>query len=248
MDRKAVLIEASKLKDHDDLPGARVDVANFKTYLMSAIGGAWEESEILNLSHPAKSVLETWIKLAGHYDYSFVAFSGHGYHARGKSIDETRLCINDEDEVAIRDLNPGSPWSLITADACRKVILVEELERAKAFQFSLEAKIAKLRPNRQRCRAMFDAAMREAERGAIYFYSCGLNEAAGESKTQGGFFSRALVDVGNEWADRDQPGTLPTNRAFAAAAAVTTRRNAQQHPESEAGRRLNHFPFTVLAH
>lgn len=248
MDRRALLIEASSIKDHGDLPGARVDVENFKKYLLSAIGGAWEESEIQVLRHPAKGVLQSAVALAGLFDYSLVTFSGHGYHARGKTIDETRLCINDTDELAVRDLNPGSKWSLIVADACRKVIVVDEVERAKSYQLSLEAKIAKLRPHRERCRARFDAAMQEAEKGPIYFYSCGLNEAAGESKTQGGLFSRALVDVGNEWADQDQPGVLLSSTAFRGAAALTTARNKQQHPEEEAGRRWVHFPFTVLAH
>ena len=51
MTRQAILIEASRIKNHDDLPGAGADVAKFKIFLESAIGGAWKDSEIAILSH-----------------------------------------------------------------------------------------------------------------------------------------------------------------------------------------------------
>lgn len=252
MSRKAILIEASRIKNHDDLPGARVDVDNFKTFLESAIGGAWESNEIQILSHPSKSTLNAALKLASISDYTFVTFSGHGEHVKGKGIDETRLCINDYEEVAAYDLNPGSKWSLVIADACRKVRYIEAEERAQAFQRSLEGKMAKLRPNRQRCRHLFDMSISAADRGPIYFYSCDLNEGAQESATQGGYFSRALVDVAEAWSDEvpahRTPAVLRSNQAFTAAANVTTNKNRQQHPQSEAGRRQVHFPFSVLAY
>lgn len=247
MSRRAILIEASKIKDHGDLPGARADVANYKAFLESAIGGAWNDNEITVLSHPARKSLLEWIAYARSQDYAFVTFSGHGHHVRGKDIDETRLCINDSEEVAVHDLNPGNPRSLIVTDSCRGLTILEAEEYSRSFQLSLNAKMAALRPDRARCRALFDASLEQAERGPIFMYSCDLNEAAGESN-RGGYFSRAMLDVAEAWADQKERGTLRSNNAFAGAAQVTTRKNPQQHPVSEAGRRNVHFPFSVFSY
>jgi hypothetical protein len=247
MTRKAILIEASTIKKHDDLPGARADVKKYKAYLQSAIGGAWMDSEISVLSHPTKDLLSKHIKLAGHADYAFVAFSGHGYHAQGKDIDESRLCINDTEEIAVFELNPGCARSLMVADSCRKLVQVPLIESAEAFQLALNARMGKLLPNPQRCRVLFDHLISEADKGPIYFYSCDLDEAAGETEG-GGYFTQALLDVSQAWAESpSRMRSFPTNDAFQAAAEVTTRKNRQQNPKMQAGRRRNHFPFAVFS-
>lgn len=244
MDRRALLIEASKIKDHDDLPGARTDVASYARFLKSDFGGAWEDSEITILSHPAKSNLERYIKLAKFYDYSFVTFSGHGHHVKGKTVDETRLCINDREEISVYDLNSQGSYSLVVADACRKVTYIDAEKQARAFEMALSEAEARLRPNRARCRELFYKTLSAAEKGPIYFYSCDLNEAASDVPS----FSSKLVEAGEGWAENKKEGVLPSNLAFRAAAEAITSRNAQQNPQSNAGRRSIHFPFAVLAY
>ncbi|BBO31964.1 caspase family protein [Lacipirellula parvula] len=247
MSRQAILVESSKLKGHVDLPGARADVVKFKAYLESAIGGAWESSEICILSHPTEKELLKWVNSASTKDYSFVTFSGHGYHAKGKGVDETRLCINDTEEVAVSKLNPGNPRSLIIADSCRNVTLIEAEESATAFRLSLNAKMAALGPNRDRCRKVFDISVLTAPAGAVYFYSCDLNQTAGETNN-GGYFSQALIDIGEAWADNKKTGVLSSFDAFNGAAAVVAQKDKQQKPQIQAGRRMTHYPFTVFTY
>jgi hypothetical protein len=244
MSRFAVLIEASKLTNHEDLPGARQDVEAYKAFLTSDFGGAWQDQEIHVLSHPSKTLLMEWIEIAGRFDYSFVAFSGHGHHVVGKRIDETRVCINDSEEVPVYDLNTGSGRCLVAADSCRKVTRLLQAKSAGEFRMSLQEAEETLRPNRERCRQLFDASVLQAEKGAIYMYSCDLDEAASDSYS----FSRALVEAGEAWAEKRKSGILWSNEAFHVAAAATSQRNKQQHPKMDAGRRTVHFPFAVLAY
>jgi hypothetical protein len=245
MDRFAVLVETSTLKGHDDLPGAKADVESYREWLKSDFGGAWEDSEILTLSKPLKSNLQRAIQLAGARDYALVTFSGHGHHVKGKGIDETRLCINDTEEISVFELYPQCPYSLIVADACRKVSYLDAVKQAKAFAMALNESERRLKPNRARCRALFDASLSKAEKGPIYFYSCSLDEAAADIPS----FSSKLVEVGQGWADnyKDYAGLLPTNLAFQGAAAEITRRNRQQNPQVVPGRRNAHFPWGVMA-
>ena len=245
MNRYAVLVETSSLRGHDDLPGAKADVESYRKWLKSDFGGAWEDSEIRMLSKPTKSALQRAIQLAGIHDYGVITFSGHGHHVKGKGIDETRLCINDNEEISVYDLNPQCSYSLIVADACRMVSILNAEARARAFAMALQESQRRLKPNRARCRALFDTALSKAEKGPIFFYSCGLNEAASDVPS----FSVRLVEVAQKWAEsiEEERGLLPSDRAFRAAAEAITLRNRHQNPESYSGRRMRHFPWGVVA-
>jgi hypothetical protein len=244
MTRRALLIEASRIKNLADLPGAREDVASYRDFLKSDFGGAWEDPEIHVLSNPSKKLLTEWLELAGKADYSFVTFSGHGEHVVGKKINETRVCINDTEEFPVYSLNTGSPRCLVVADACRKVTRVSMEKSARSIMASLMEAEEALRPNRQRCRRLFDLTLTQSERGAIFMYSCDLDEAASDTDS----FSRFLVAVGEGWAERRSAGVLLADGAFKVAAKETTARNKQQHPQMDAGRRIAYFPFAVLAY
>ena len=58
MKRKAILIESSDVKGHTDLPGARVDIANWELFLRSDYGGGWTDSEIVILRKPFSADVE----------------------------------------------------------------------------------------------------------------------------------------------------------------------------------------------
>jgi hypothetical protein len=52
MNRRAILIEAAKIKGCDYIPGAEKDVENYKEYLTSKVGGFWYNNEIVVLRKP----------------------------------------------------------------------------------------------------------------------------------------------------------------------------------------------------
>ncbi len=248
MSRRAILIEASKVKGQKEIPGARVDVANYSEFLQSPFGGGWNASEITILSHPTKSNLLAQIAAAKYDDYSFVTFSGHGYHIKGRDLDESRILINDTEEVSVETLNPGSSRSLIIADTCRNVTVLEE--EVKQFSRALMEARAKLNPSKEGCRKLFDEVLAGTEKGAAFMYSCNLNESAGESSSRGGYFSRFQLDVGEQWGERQsQRASLTCFQSFSAASELTiSKSKGQQHPQYECGRRTSHFPFAVFAY
>ena len=246
MKRKALLIESSRLPGHPDLPGARVDIDNWKRFLLSLEGGAWELNEIDVLSHPTISGLEAKLAAEAATDYVFITFSGHGYYLKGKDIEDSILCLNAKDEIPVSRVNAGNPRSTLVVDTCRKVVLVKSA--ALTFMSANEALLNRALGNRDSYRKCFDDALQLGEKGIIRMFSCDLDEAAGESENTGGFYSSALVQCCVDWHNRAAAGKrqyYSTWNAHECAAAKTTLREMQQHPKYAAGRRLTHFPMAV---
>lgn len=242
MNRIALLIEASQVLGLGDLPGARKDVEDLKFFLKSPLGGAWDENEIKILRTPTKSLLEINLSIAKSCDYVFIAFSGHGYHAKGKNINETRICLYGQQEISVNTLNCGSPKTTIVIDACREVHLIQE-DLAATFAMDALSK-RMLYADRAAHKRLFDAAIAAAPMGAEYLYSCDLNEAAGESR-EGGYFTQALLRIGENFNKKGCVFTV--DEAFRAGKYYVTAKAPQQRPVFEGGRRLTHFPFAVCA-
>ena len=248
MKRKAILIEASEITGQEDLPGARADVERLTQFLVSDLGGAWhEKNEIRALHTPSLQQLEEALREADNADYAFVSFSGHGQHLVSEDGDEEETVVavhKQELELPARCLVPSSPRTLVVVDACRGIEVVEKALMKRAVLEDLRG--LDLR-RRQRCRAIFDQQVQRAEKGQIVMFSCGLNEAAGESPN-GGTFTTSLVLCSEAWEAQvhGKGGNhLDTRGAFACAQRRTRRSVPQQNPEIWPGRRRRHFPFAV---
>src|SRR5690348_13626615 len=129
MKRRAILIEASRIKGHPDLPGARADIANYRDWLLSNAGGAWEESEIIPLSNPSLERLRLERVRASDANYAFVVFTGHGGHVGNT----TRVQLNDTDSIDAQSLAAACLKCTVVVDSCRSVekeLLVEDMKKA----------------------------------------------------------------------------------------------------------------------
>jgi len=243
--RRAILIESSQTK-HGDLPGAREDVKNLRKYLLTNIGGAWVSSEIVILSTPSKSVVQSAIEDARKIDYVIMSFSGHGHHKVGKDLDETSLILNNHEEIPVHELNPCNDRGVLIVDACRGItpVLVEEKK-----SFFAKAAASVLPWTRAKFREYYDLAIAHADKGQSVLYSCNVEESAGDTPS-GGLFSRSLIRCADNWGQLHETstnrGVYTVRETFDCAAAATTTRRPQQHPQYNE-RRIRQFPFAVVA-
>lgn len=246
MSRKAILIEASGIPGAKGyLPGAAADARIFEEYLRSAAGGAWESHEITPLHNPTLATVQRELAAAKSSDYCFVTASGHGRHVQGRGIDETRFSLTDGNEISAASLNTGSTRCAVVIDCCRHVtVLVEEiLEAAMAQNMRKAAQYY----DRALYRKVFDEALGLTEFGCSYLYSCNLNEAAQESE-KGGYYSQALIEAAGRWFTSSSTIGKQVYDLYDVnnlASAIVTRREPQQHPQTQLGRRNRYFPFTV---
>lgn len=239
--RKAFIIGAEQLQGQDRLPGVRRDKERVLELLRSDNGGAWERGEIDVLERPyVHSLAETQ---ARPFDYVFFYFAGHGYTT---DDGDTVLCINENQSVALSNLWLPAARQLMVIDACRTVLREREVIPRRIEKV---AQLARMRPYRACCRALFDQVIMQAEKGRIIMFASAQDEAAGESAVRGGDFTYNLVTGICDWVDKDNgigraPSVLTCREAFRLADA---RMDHQfQNPVFLPGRRQYHFPVAVL--
>jgi len=240
MKRHAIIIEASNVKGLEHIPGAKSDANNLYKYFTSLAGGAWAYSEISILSHPLKRDLESAVNLTASFDYTIVAFSGHGYFSETK--DQTCVIINDNEEICESELTPNSPRKLMILDTCRGIEEKVEEKTSIAARLILESAASQYQ-----YRELYEASISKCERGTIKLYSCDKDESAQESKL-GGNFTSSLIKCGYNWHDvteSNRSSVLPINNAFHFAEKITNQLDRDQHPQMTAGRRLGYFPWAI---
>jgi hypothetical protein len=248
MIRRAILIEAANIKGSGHIPGAVADVRNYQQYLTSKVGGFWYSSELVVLSKPSRArVLSEIAKAEKEAEYLFLSFSGHGYMKRPSANafpvrtekERTMLCINDTEELSLGEINPRIK-NVVIADSCRGL---EKLEEAEEMLKAATNRMMTF--NERMARALFDSAVTAAEPGQILAYSCSVNEAAGEDKNRGGYFSAAMMECGMSIAKSGNQRAITTEEVFACAFREVKKLAALQNPEYSPGRRMRHFPFAV---
>lgn len=248
MKRRAILIEAANIKGSAYIPGAEADVRNYQQYLTSKVGGFWYDHELVVLSKPSRARIYSEIANAEmEAEYLFLSFSGHGYMKRQPTNtflvrtekERTMLCINDTEELSLGEINPKIK-NFVIADSCRGL---EKIEEAKEILKSAMERMMVL--SESMARTLFDKAISAAEAGQILAYSCSVNEAAGEDKNKGGYFSAAMMECGISISKSGSQRAITTDEVFTCAFREVKRLSAQQNPEYSPGRRMRHFPFAV---
>ena len=68
--RGALLISnPGEIGEENYANGVYVDIKNYQQHLTSAVGGAWETSEIQHLDRPARATVRWWLNAFSLYDY-----------------------------------------------------------------------------------------------------------------------------------------------------------------------------------
>lgn len=230
MQRRAFLIGGDYASPDNQLPGIRADILAWKHFLMSPIGGNWYENEIVDLSGNTKSQILDTLQTGRAVDYSLVCFSGHGYLAKDRfGFSKTMTLINDDIEMSERELTPGSPWTMIILDCCRRGADNEKVATSnEALNMSYQ----------WNTRPLFESELLKCETGLVKVFAADEGQAADDDRS----FSRVLIEVAKGMVGACQDGVLRINDAVRYAGAEMP---FQQTPIYMGGRRLHHFPLAV---
>lgn len=254
MKRKAILIESSDVKGHTDLPGARVDIANWELFLRSDYGGGWTDSEIVVLRKPFSSDVEEALDQPADC-YCFVTFSGHGH--------EGTVVLNDHYEsYPISGLRPKGDKGTLIIDSCRGA------DEAQTYSFSsmqsfanmsrsaivaMNAQVAESLENFQKRESIKQAhtanasevnwikALIAASNGVVEMYSCAKGEIADEDPNSGGYYTSLLLQSAELWVKRASAEKIHTTKDAHTYAALKL--HPQQNPEYKPS--YLSFPFAA---
>jgi len=191
MNRKALLIGSPGIAPV--LKGVPLDLANYRSFLCSPLGGAWTQDEVTILASPSREEVLAQVAALTRSDYSFVLFSGHGCHEGDGTCIELKpgLVVND----AI--LKIGASKHTVLLDCCREVVPEVRLDEAMA-------KAAELIPRLDavQCRRAFDIRVSECATGLVALYACSVGETAADIESEGGIYASSLVKAARTWHAR----------------------------------------------
>jgi len=238
--KQALIIAVADEKDSANyLPGAEKDIHNYENFLISDAGGRWYyKTEVKSLLNPTKSQVLKAISEVND-DYSFIAYSGHGYISshNGKTYMEFK-----DGELSESDLITKSKKQTLLLDTCRKIVRKDFVQSIKkAMDESAETVYG--------ARDIFDKHISRCEEGIIKIYSTSPNQSAGEDLS-GGYFTSSIISAGKEWNDTNgknlESNVLDLKHAFENAVIIMKMKfDTTQVPQINGGRRYGWFPFAV---
>lgn len=193
--RRALLIGYSgwDLPEKYNLDGVSYDLKNYRSFLMSNEGGAWNYDEITTIEDKELSTIRVKLNLikAQHNEMVFVVYSGHGDY---DDIENgcRRLQISKNDDILENELINLGKREILILDSCsgkRSNEIDEALEQKNIMVLeSAEANIRK--QYRKRYEELF---MKCPERN-LRFYAAEVGKSAHDTDF-GGLYSRCLLDT-----------------------------------------------------
>lgn len=264
--RFAIIIESSNVRGQADLPGARQDAMNWRSFLMSDLGGAWRSDEIVVLNKPLSATIKGLLNTCKDR-YVFLAFSGHGYEDYNpySRTYATKICLNDsEQDVAIDGISPGR-WGTAVFDCCRGVengqghikIANESFSatRRSTFGATMDSAEYLIANSANFCTQIQEKIgkvfLQEIEsmttHAAVRMYSCGRDESAGEDPNAGGYYTTLLIQGAKTWGEAQRTSKVysvyNTKQAHDFAVEAMQEVNSEQHPEYDPSWQA--YPFAI---
>lgn len=252
--RMAIIIESSNVRGLADLPGARIDAANWRSFLMSDLGGAWKDHEIFMKSKPSAGFVKELLNIYKD-SYAFLAFSGHGFMEYNYSsrIYETKICLNDNEQSVLVDTIAPERFGTAIFDCCRGIenvhgsikIANESFAAGRSTSFGIgmdSANQIALNARRGIQETISSLFLNKIEsmctHASIRMYSCSRKESAGEwegDPKAGGYYTTLLLKGAESWYEEQKLkpnyAAYTTKQAHDFACALMKNINPQQHPE-----------------
>lgn len=254
--RFAIIIESGDVRGLRDLPGARQDAENWRSFLKSNLGGAWiDNDEIYVVNKPKTCSVQALLRQ--HADgYVFLAFSGHGFEEYNSSLGKfvPKICLNDDEQSV--DVDKIIPASFGTAifDSCRGVenarahisIANEAIALNKTISFSqkiaMDSALRMLNAsstNRQTIKQLFLRKLASKQmHDVVRMYSCGWDESAEDFEgdaNAGGYYTTFLMRSAEAWQEERRNtqyyDVYSTKQAHDSACEIMREVRPQQNPE-----------------
>ena len=258
MERKIFLItNAGEEKTENFCAGVKIDAYNYKSFFKASYGGFWSDSEILHLDKPSKAVVINELSKLKTTDFSIIIFCGHGWYS---SISKSSIIdLNIKESIDSNELRSTTGKRIVILDSCRKVYpeyIVENLIKARALLEST-SQFSKLNP--ESCKYYYNKKISECPNQLLMAYASDINELAGDSSTNGGYYSSSLLKSSIDWVEKSikevDLSKIYSSGSFAlchlnSIPQVTKISGDKQHPQIERPRQANvkdNLPFVIIA-
>lgn len=249
MSRKALIIaNPGRPGETNYCKGVEKDVENYRSFLRSPVGGLWYDSEITILHQPGVVQMKVEVLAQSAVDYSMTIFCGHGHHSAQSN--STIVELKPGVDLDSNELRRGAARHTLVLDCCRVIAPVTRMVEsmmAKAMKAESEIHPAD-------CRKYFDSKLAECPAGLVVLYACSVGQTAGDSESQGGYYSYSLLDGAAQWVKDTYVDTTKTSRFLSVVEAheiskkgVNTMSGGRQVPLIDKPRSGEYFPFAIIS-
>jgi hypothetical protein len=228
--------------------GVNRDVDNYKRFLKSPIGGLWREEEIVVRQQPSRAMTTMDIGQQRRTDYSLTVFCGHGYHAADS--DSTIIELSSGIDIDSLELRLGAPKHTLILDCCRT--LHREMIEEDSAEKVMKGGASRIDPDE--CRKYYDIKLDKCPPGVVVLFGCSINQTAGDSDSQGGFYSYSLISAAEAWSRATVVDTSSKYRTMSlveahlgAVQGVAKMSGGRQAPSIDKPRSEPYFPFCIIA-
>lgn len=234
--RKALIIYCDNTKS-GKLPGPSKDYEIVSNFMLSSLGGDWNENEVHPLQNPTVKEVKNAVKfLLADANYTFIMFSGHG-------------CINIENgmqllevadgDIPIIDLKTTADRQTIIIDACRGYERIEDSIQ-KVYE---STEFFSMLPSTRR---LFDEAVLNAEKGASILYSASPNESS-EDDDSGAPYISSVIQACKNWSNNNNIDNVFTIKEAHIAGTDYMYQHffTNQNPVMNKSKRNRYFPLAV---
>jgi hypothetical protein len=234
MNRRAILLAAAS--KNTSFSRVAADVENFRAFLKSNIGGAWNDSEVALRMNPTRDQIISAVQSATDSTYCMVFFAGSGKKVKKKlPWFEMELSLNSGEIVSERELNSGSARCTLILDGSASVSAgrPEDVLEVPSILRGQDQESAEYR-------AHYDRSLAEAESGLVRVYVTRQEYSAASKQS----FAQLLFEESCNWA-MQKMGVLSVGEAVALAGDAVRLKSGSLRIEYLGGRRLHDFPFAI---
>jgi len=185
MKRRAVIFYCDNTRS-GKLTGAMRDNQNYRSFLMSSLGGEWHPAEILSVRNPtAWDVQRVQSEFLFDADYTNVIYSGHG--ATNMADNRRQYLELADDDVPFNWLDTGAQRQTLILDTCRNYTTIIPRDLQGFDEDHYYGFLGK-----DSTRRIFDNAVLKSPPGYSIMYSASPNQSSLDI-SEGGAYSLSLM-------------------------------------------------------
>lgn len=203
--RILIITNAGKVGEENYCEGVFKDKANYVAFFKAGYGGYYSDSEIRTFDKPTKANVREELSLLTKdgIEFSILIFCGHGWYSTVSSSNIFQLNDSNE-EIDSLEFRAGAKKRIVIEDNCRmphKEYINENLIKGFSAMALSDGHRRQVSP--EQCKIYYNNKITSCPEQIIIGQACGVGELAGDSPTNGGYYSGSLLKKTVRTAETD---------------------------------------------
>lgn len=203
--RILIITNAGKVGAENYCEGVFKDKANYIAFFKAGYGGFYSDAEIRTFDKPTKAKVREELALlpADGIEFSILIFCGHGWYST-KSNSNIFTLNDSNEEIDSLEFRVGAKKRIVIEDNCRKPhdeYISESL--IKGFSAVALSDGYRRQVSPEQCKIYYNNKITSCPNQIIIGQACNIGEVAGDSSTNGGYYSSSLLKQTVRTAEAD---------------------------------------------